>query len=798
MTATNNLHAQAPDERLRGRSGASRARARNVETTVGLGEFFDILARRKRTIFTAVALALGLAVVYLMLASTSYTATVSIVIDPRERPPVGSDQPAAPQNPDLIMTETQVKLITSEAVLRAAINDLKLYDDPDFGRPGLLGRLLSLVQGETPQAAREQRIRQLIVSLADTATVRRSERTYLFELDVKARTAEKAALLANSIAAAYLQDQNKVNEDYIKRQAAWVNERLVDLQTKVQEAENRAQDYRASNGIVGSSGVLVNEQQMTEAAKQLATARARTAEARGRNDQVRRLMTAGRNIGGLPEALRSTVVEKFRIQLADLTRQEANLRVTFGDRHPALVEVREQIKSSQAQLDAELKRVAEGTYNDLQSAIANEADVSRQLSELKKTTTTTNGSLVALRELDREVDANRAVYERFLRARESLRRDVGDPLMARIATPAVPPMTATSPRPLAALIAALAGGLGAGLGTALMQEHRARHRAATLAEAEARAADERPEHMSSDFVPPRVDVSASPSDPALAERTAAVLAPRAIVPAPVAAIATRIEETPAPALASQKPGVRASNEALLDAIAILPRLDGGCRPSSRTATSAHDIEFLLEVRNSERSEFSRAVKGLCDDIIGEFSGDDVIKILVSSAEPGVGKSVLAANLAQAAAQAGERVLLIDANSAHPTVSALAPVSDPPSLINLGGTVRLAYRLWSGAGSLHLIPLSPAEKRLTRRLVRDQETDYIEGIAGNFDLVIVDGPAAGSGAEPMALAAAADEIIMVAAAHTTMADVQPMLRRMRVQGKFRGLVRIAAAEEAQVA
>lgn len=797
MTARNNLHGQAPDERLRGPSGASLARARDVETTVGLGEFFDIVARRIRTIVTAVALALGLAIVYLMLASTSYTATVSIVIDPRERPPIGSDQPVAPQNPDLIMTETQVKLITSESVLRAAINDLKLDDDPDFGKPGLLGRLLSLVQGETPQAAREQRIRQLIVLLTDTATVRRSERTYLFELDVKARTAEKAALVANAIAAAYLQNQNKVNEDYIKRQAAWVNERLIDLQTKVQEAENRAQDYRASNGIVGSSGVLVNEQQMTEAAKQLATARARTAEARGRNDQVRRLMTAGRNIGGLPEALRSTVVEKFRIQLADLTRQEANLRVTFGDRHPALVEVREQIKSSQAQLDAELKRVAEGTYNDLQSSIANEADVSRQLSELKKTTTTTNGSLVALRELDREVDANRAVYERFLRARESLRRDVGDPLMARIATPAVPPMKASSPRPLAALIAALAAGLGAGLGTALTQEHRARHRAAALAEAGARAAHERPDHMPSDFGPPRLEVPAAPPDPAMSEPVVAVLAPRTIEPVPVVAVAAPAEEKPN-APASQMSAVRAPNDALADAIAVLPRLDYGYRPSSRGVSSAQNIEFLLEVRNSERSEFSRAVKGLCDEIIGEFSSDDVIKILVSSVEPGAGKSVLAANLAQAAAQAGERVLLIDANSEHPSVSALAPVSDPPSLIQLGGTVRLAYRLWTGAGSLHLIPLTPAEKRLTRRLVKDQETDYIEGIAGNFDLVIVDGPAAGSGAEAMALAAAADEIIMVAAAHTTMADVQPTLRKMRVQGKFRGLVRIAAADEAQVA
>ena len=813
MTASNDLRGISPDDAAGARRAGvqpvvASAQAAVADARVEIGEFFHILFSRIRVIVACVFVACCLAVVYVVLTPSVFTATATVIIDPRERPPVGSDQPPVPQNPDLIRTETQVKLLTSETVLRKTIASLDLLNDPDFGKPGFIDRLLSMLRGQSPQAEREKRIQGLVIALGEMASVRRSERTYIFELDVKARSAEKAAILANGIATAYIEDQRDVQDDYIKRQSAWVAERLVDLQIKVQEAENRAQDYRARNGIVGSGGVLVNEQQLTEAAKLLAAARARTAEVRSRHDQVRRLTSAGQTMGALPEALRSTAVEKLRLQTADLRRQESNLRVTFGDRHPALIEAREQIRSVQAQLDAEVRRAAEGTYNELQAAIASEAAVTRQVNDLKAMTTTTNGALVGLRELDREVEANRAIYERFLRARESLRPDVGDPLMARIAARAVPPLRRSSPRPLAALIAALAGGLALGMGVALGLEHRARFKAKATP---AGALDSPPVSQALPVDPVETSRLATRLDTFAEDRSSLPMgsaAPRGLDAAKVVDDLQASQDAallqPGPVAASlplasaSTAGPRSAALARGDAIAVLPRIGENLAMPAAQARWGSQVAPFLEVRFSGQSSFSRAAHDLCKQMLGEFDSDDVVKILITSIEPGVGKSVLAANLAQAAAEAGERVLLIDANSQHPSISALAPHDEPPALIALSGTMRLAYRLWTGSGSLHLIPLSPAEKRLTRRLVRDQSTEFIEGIADNFDLVIVDGPVARAGEEPMALVAAASEIIIVGGEQTAMSDVQPLLRRMRAQAKFRGIVRVEQEEEAQVA
>jgi Mrp family chromosome partitioning ATPase len=367
--------------------------------------------------------------------------------------------------------------------------------------------------------------------------------------------------------------------------------------------------------------------------------------------------------------------------------------------------------------------------------------------------------------------------------------------MARIAARATPPLRRSSPRPLAALIAALAAGLAIGMGGALSLEHRARFRARQIDTVQVlEPTDTRLDVVKARPVPSATRVDAGPT---VASQIA--LSPEPPETSRLQHIAAMdAERVPAPAAISQALPVARPAVSRGDAIAVLPRLDASRAAPPAGSRWSGQVAHLVEVRTNGHSDFSRAVHELCSEIMRDFSNESIVKILVTSLEAGAGKSVLAANLGQAAAEAGERVLLIDANSLHPTISALAPHDEPPALISLSGTLRLAYRLWTGSGSLHLIPLSPAEKRLTRRLVRDQSTEFIEGITDNFDLIIVDGPVARSGEEPMALVAAADELIVVGGMQTDMSAVQPLLRKMRAQGKFRGIVRVERDDEAQVA
>ena len=71
-------------------------------------------------------------------------------------------------------------------------------------------------------------------------------------------------------------------------------------------------------------------------------------------------------------------------------------------------------------IDDEVHRIAVSARTEYEGARANEETLAASLENLKGNAVTTNEAMVTLRELDRDVQASRAVYEAFLvRARET-------------------------------------------------------------------------------------------------------------------------------------------------------------------------------------------------------------------------------------------------------------------------------------------------------------------------------------------------------------------------------------------
>ena len=80
--------------------------------------------------------------------------------------------------------------------------------------------------------------------------------------------------------------------------------------------------------------------------------------------------------------------------------------------------------------------------------------------------------------------------------------------------------------------------------------------------------------------------------------------------------------------------------------------------------------------------FSEAMKSVRTNVLFSSADDGVKSLVVTSAGPGEGKSVMASNLAIALSQTGLRVLLIDADMRRPRVHEIFDVTDSPGLSNL--------------------------------------------------------------------------------------------------------------------
>ncbi len=192
----------------------------------------------------------------------------------------------------------------------------------------------------------------------------------------------------------------------------------------------------------------------------------------------------------------------------------------------------------------------------------------------------------------------------------------------------------------------------------------------------------------------------------------------------------------------------------------LPTLGGV--PRSATPRS-RAVNYLLVMLLYPRSAASEAYRTLRTNL--EFAAVDapLEKLLVTSAGPGEGKTVTAANLAIAFAQAGRRVLLVDADFRKPGVDAMFRVSNSIGLSNL---LRSDSTTWKNAvqpteeANLMVLttgpqPPNPAELIASRRMAT-----VIGWLQAGYDLIVIDSPPLLVVTDSAILSTIADGVLLV--------------------------------------
>jgi polysaccharide biosynthesis transport protein len=440
-----------------------------------IGEFHRILTRRRRLLAPCLAIAGALWLTYVVTTPTRYAATMSILIDPRERIPVGVDAAPMPQNPDIALVESEMRILTSKAVLRRLVENQNLLEDPAF-RPSaireIFAGLTSLLHSGAPDA--DTRAAALVETLGKDISVKRSERNYIIDVEVRAGSPEKAAMLARGLADAYFADHSAMSDDTVAKQSAWLDQRLGDLRARVEAAERRAQDYRDAQSIVLSDGRVSPEQQLKDANDALVAARGKRAEVEARYNEIKAATAPGANAESIDDAIHSPVIEKLRADQSALSRDEAYERSVLGPRHPSYQTTLMQLSATQAQISAELKRIQSATERELKAAESAEKDAAKLVETLEATTQKYADRRVELGQLESEAATLRATYEKMLTTRVNVRRDVVDSPHSTLVDPPVAAPSRVSPKISLSAFIALAGGLNLWVIAALAAEYRER------------------------------------------------------------------------------------------------------------------------------------------------------------------------------------------------------------------------------------------------------------------------------------------------------------------------------------
>ena len=618
--------------------------------------------------------------------------------------------------------KTQYTILASESLAERVIDQLHLDALPEFNKPkwwslerfASAPRKQTFSPGPTPTAHDSALYQRVLERFQDRLSIEPISRSRLVTVRFDSRDAELSARIVNTLADDYIDQSLEARWTATQKATDWLSQQLVGVKAKLEKSEEQLQDYARLNGLVflendkGASQNVANER-LQELQEELTKAQADRYE----KESVYRLVQSG-DYGSLPGVVENKLIQDLSERLAELKRELAQLSTKFNPEYPRVKELQSQIDETEATLKEERQRAADKITNEYSAAVHREELVNQALGEQQKQVNVIAGKAVQYNILKREVETNKQLYEGLLqRLKEA---GVSASLKAsniRIVDSAEPPAKPAKPRiPLNLAVAALLG-LGLGISTAFLQE--------------------------------RLDDTLKGADDV--ERLFGLSA-LALIPS-------------VHSLNGDRPGVRK----LLDRTSPFKSAHNGHNGHNGTASNPaarwHRIDHV-DHGEKPQAALVEAFRSLRASVLLSTADHPPGSLLITSTQPGEGKTTVATNLAISLAQLGQRVLLVDADLRFPSLQRLFCVRESQGLVSYltGQQDWRAAVCPSGSPGLDLLLCGPVPPNPAELLSSKSMGAFINSAKSEYGFVILDSSPLLALADSRILAALVDGVLLV--------------------------------------
>lgn len=457
---------------------------------IDLLKLWNSLWRRKWSILSLVLAVMMVAALAVLVVTPIYRAAATLLIEQKAAKVVSIEQVYGLDGMGNEYLQTQFELLKSRALAERVVRQLNLTTHPEFDPRQQPEPLIDLswlrsalnfhkvvpvtLPGdlEDEEALSEAEIFDEVVKQFMRATaVSQQGKSQLVTISVEMADPRTAALAANALANGFIESQLEATMEMSATATNWMNSRLGELRARLKEAEDRLQTFREAENLVdidGVSTIVAGELSLT--ADRMIDARRQRAEAESQYRQVQAMRSGGwERLATIPAVLGHPLIQQFKADEAKAKAKVEELSRRYGARHPAMEGARSELNAASASLRGQVEQIVAGIERNYQLAVANENSLRSSFNANKAQIQQISAKEFRLRELQREVEANRALYDTFMtRLKETSATADLDTANARIVDPAVVPSEPVKPKKtLIVLIAGLLA-LFAGVGLTLL------------------------------------------------------------------------------------------------------------------------------------------------------------------------------------------------------------------------------------------------------------------------------------------------------------------------------------------
>jgi succinoglycan biosynthesis transport protein ExoP len=577
---------------------------------------------------------------------------------------------------------TQYAILRSRSLARRTIDELKLWDHPEFGGGGgsqartfsvsgalfgglrhVAGWVTGLFADEpgapTPagsgETARQSGIIDAFLARLTVAPVKNSR---LVDVGFASTSPQVAAAVANSLARQYIEQNLEYRFMSTKEASDWLGDQLAQEKTKLAASEQALQRYREKGDAVAledRQNIVV--QRLADLNAAYTKARTDRFEKEALYNQLKSLQHDRTALDTFPAILANAFIQQLKSQLADLQRQQAQMAERLGEKHPEMIKQRTALESTETKLDAEIAKVVQSVRNEFLSAQAQERSLASALESQKADALSLNRRGIEYGVLRREAESNKQIYEALMqRAKETGISGELKTSNIRIVDQAEVPKRPVSPNTSRDLLVGFLGGLIAGVGASLF----------------------------------------------------------------VASLDANVKD---PGEIKQFLG--------LGFLGLVPALTDKELPAGSAPLLSEPVP----------QNFAEAFRGIRTNLMFSSADEGPRVVVITSTQPVEGKSVVAANLAISLAQTGQRVILIDADMRKPRQQDLFKLPPGPGLSSLlvGKSNADESVRPSAFANLWLMTSGPNPPNPAELLGSARFRELLTGMRQLHDWVVIDSP-----------------------------------------------------------
>jgi exopolysaccharide transport family protein len=707
-----------------------------VRDQFDVSELLAMVRRRRGIILGCIVVVTLLATLITFQLTPKYTADTQLLLDTRKTNVIDLQAVYSGLQPEAAAVRSEIDVLRSRQLAGKVIDRLGLVGDPNFNDAlreqdrsvievwignaqaavtnwlGMLGiGPAASRQVATPEEERQATMTLLVDKLLRYLVVANDGRSYTLHVAFTSRDPELSARVVNTVADLYLLEQLEAKFEATRRANSWLSERVGELRQRVEASETAVQQYRAEHNLQNADvrGTTVTQQQLNELNTQLVVASADRAQKEARLRQFQEAVKNGVLHANAPEVLNSPLITQLRTQETEVVRKEAELAARYGDRFPALINARAELRDVRRQIAQEVDKIVGGLAQEVQTARIREQSLQQSLADLQQRASKTNEAELKLRELEREAQANRTLYENFLNRFKETSEE-----------------------------------------SELQQQADAR-------------------------IIARADVPLSPSFPNKKLFVALALIGSTLLGVFLAVLIERLDN-----------GFRSAEQIEqytgVSGLGLVPAVP------TRTRFGSTAEEYLIR---KPTSSFAESIRSLRTAILYSHVDKPPRALLITSAVPEEGKSLISVSLARSSAMAGQRVLLVDADLRRPKISKILGGNSKATLADLFADQCTAEEVLNveEATGLHYICARSGMPNPQDLLGSQHMRDFIRSITGHYDLVVIDSPPVLAASDSLVLSRIVDATLFVVRwEHTPRQVVLGALKQLQsVGGRVAGVV-----------